>query len=529
MRFRALRPFIYVAILAVPVTVLGYGTRVHELLPARALAGRIGPEMLPGLKDADLDAFRAWLWSRSAHLPDSGLRRMFLRRYPDSASFTPVAFRELLMMNGSARVLGIDSFAAVYRAMTPVDRRMDPHDDYVSGTPMQLRVALELGSIYPDLDRRNQSRLLRDAAGRPRLTSTGDTVPFDPMSLNMGKLTGLSSQAHAHYGLNHFPKSSTPATLKTAPWNFAVAIGFPGEVKTFADDNAQLYTDLALLAALDGRPGWRTLSALYAGNAMHYIADVGNAVHDLQVGIYPIFVDATIQSWIRRAISLFGLLRTPPTRNQIGVDIVSNLHTVSERLFEIELTSALRLQAGGRPQDVFPSMRAALLALANGDDSLARVLTRDLTSHGINVAAPDFGRAIADDVVKANMRDGAEVYRITRDIIDTRLRIGRMTVDVDTIPDDEIWRLIRVHRGAVIHTELDDFNAVHARGLARTTTALRAWWDAYLVHARVAPAQRTAVIDEVLTRFLRERLRYLDDADARRYQWAMAHGGKWPL
>src|SRR5205085_7863023 len=158
----------------------------------------------------------------------------------------------------------------------------------------------QLGSIYPDLDRRNQNRMLRDASGRPRLTTTGDTVPWDPMTLNMGRLTGLSSQGHAHGGLNRHAKSDDPATLKHEPWNFAIATGFPGPVETYAPDNAQAYTDLALLASAQGRPAWRTLGAFYAGNAMHYIADVGNAVHTVQVGIYPIFFDATIQAWLRR-------------------------------------------------------------------------------------------------------------------------------------------------------------------------------------------------------------------------------------
>jgi hypothetical protein len=406
--------------------------------------------------------------------------------------------------------------------MTPHDRAQDTGPDYVAGRPLPLPVALRMGSIYPDLDRRNQSRLLRDAAGRVRRTGAGDSIPFDPMTLNMGRLTGLSSQAHAHYGLNRSPKSADPSVLKHEPWNFAIATGFPGAVETYGPDNAQLYTDLATLAALGGPPAWRGLSALYAGNAMHYIADVGNAVHTIQVGIYPIFFDATVQSFLRRAFSLFGLLGHTPTRNSIGIDIIGNLHTMSERLFESELTLALEERSAGHPERVRASITTAVRALQAGDDSLSGVLAGALRPLP---PGADFGRVVSYAVVDANVRDGAEVYRVTRDIIDTRLRIGRMAMDFDTVPDAELWRYLRVHQGAVIHSKLDDFNAVHARGIARTTSALRAWWDRLAALAATPAPARAALVDQVLTRLLEERLRYLAAAEDRRARWIATHGG----
>jgi hypothetical protein len=524
---RRLLPALLIA--AVPGVLLAYGVRIHALLPSRALGGRAAPlgalvasDTLPGINDADIDAFRVWLWTRAAQLSDTSVRAAFRGRYPTVQSFDATAMKELLMMSARARVLGVDSFASVYRTMTRHDRSLDPNPDYIPGRPLALVTALQMGSIYPDLDRRNQARLLRGPDGAPRRTASGDTIPFDPMTLNMGRLTGLSSQGHAHYGLSRTPKSADPAILKKEPWNFAIPTGFPGPVETYGPDNAQIYSDLSALAALDGRPAWHTLSALYAGNAMHYVADVGNAIHTIQVGIYPIFVDATIQSLIRRFLTLFGLLGKAPSRNSIGIDIIGNLHSMSERLFETELTEAMREQGAGHSDSVRVSMRPSLRALEAGDDSLAGVLARAL--HEVP-AGGDYGRVIAYAVVDANVRDGAEVYRVTRDIIDTRARIGRIAMDFDTIPDEELWRFIRVHRGAVIHTRLDDFNAVHARGLARTTTALRALWDRQVAVSATPPPARAALMDQVLTRLLSERLRYLAAAEARRSRWTAAHGG----
>ena len=512
-----------------PSLALGYGIAMHNLLPRHALAGirpRPGSpgldDSLPPLSDADLALFRRQLYDRAAHLSDTALRAAFLRRYATPDAFGAAAFKEFLMMNGAAPVMGVDSFASVYRAMSPSDRRQDPHPDFVSGRRLVLGSALELGSIYPDLDRRNQNRLLRDAAGAPRRGSAGDSIPFDPATLNMGRASGLSSQASAHYGLNRQPKSEDPAVLKSEPWNFALATTFKGPVLTTAPDNAQQYTDLALIAALDGRPAFRTLGALYAGNAMHYIGDVGNAVHTIQVGIYPIFVDATIQAWLSRFRHLFGLLGRPRTRNEIGLDIISNLHLLSEKLFQVEVVSALRGDTTVNSR-VHPDVAPALRSLQQGDDSLARAV-HDTLSLLSGQPVADFGRVIADVVIDANYRDGAAVYRVTRDLADKPLRKGSIRVDFDTIPDDQVWRFVQTRHDAPGSEELAAFNAVHARGLARTSTALRAWWEELSRVTETKGAARDAAMNAVVTRLVRERLEYLRQAEQRRAEWMAEHG-----
>ncbi len=498
-------------LLIVPALAVAYGTRIHDLLPPRALSTLSAPggrsvarDTVPGVTDADLASFRAWLYERAADIPDPALRAAFRARYPNAAVFDARAMKEFLMMNGAARVLGVDSFAEVYRTMPARDRRHDPHLDYVAGARMPLLLALQLGSIYADLDRRNQDRLLLGPALAPQRTAGGDSIPFDPITLNMGRLTGLSSQAHAHYGLNRHPKSDNPATLKYAPWDFAIATGFAGPVETYATDNAQLYTDLALLASLDGRPSGRALGAIYAGNAAHYIADVGNAIHTVQVGIYPIFVDATVQHWLRSARHLFGLLGRAPSRGAIGIDIITNLHTLSERLFEAELTAGARAEP-------------------EADDSLAVVLADTLIRLRRSSGTPDFGRAIAATLVDAGNRDGADVYRITRDMVQADLRLGKVAVDFDTVPDPELWRWLRVDRAA--GNRLVEFNALETRGLARTTSALRSWWTEYVRELSYNPASRETLVDRIVTRLVAERLRYLRAAESRRRTWILQHGG----
>jgi hypothetical protein len=519
-------------LLLVPSNVTGYGVALHDLFPRRALADSRAPsgravraDTLPGVTDADITRFRGWFYERARALQDTALRHAFLRRYPTAAAFDARAFKELCLMNGAAHVLGVDSFAAVYRELTPQDRALDPHAPYLAGQRIPLATALQLGSIYVDLDRRNQSRIWRDAAGQLRRTATGDTVPFDPMTLNMGRLTGLSSQAHGHYGLNHHPKSDSPDVLKRAPWDFAVAIGFPGEVETYAEANAQLFTDLALLALLGERPGWQALSALYAGSALHYVADVGNPVHTVQAGIYEIYVDATFQAWLRKAGRLFGLLGAAPTRNSIGLDILTNLHTLSEELFQYELAEALRRSASATSAAVPESMHGAVAALDRGDGALRRVLADTLARLRSESPVPAFGAAVTAVVVNAGYEDGADVYRTIRRLAVGPLRRGRVVIDFDTIPDDQVWRLIRPRGSADVRAALDHFNEVETRGIARVTEALRWWWGQYVVTSLAPRANRPLLVDLIVRRVVSQRLRYLEAAESRRRTWIQTHGG----
>ena len=528
---RLSRIFIAGALLALPGIALGYAVYIHDLLPVNALAdarapsGRaVGRDTLLGTRDADIAGFRVWFYSRARSVPDTALRNDFLRRYPEAASFDARALKEFLMMNGEATVLGIDPFPAVYLARSAIDSALDTHPRYRPGTPIALAEALQLGSSYVDLDRRNQNRLWR-RDGAPQLTGAGDTIPFDPMTLNMGNLTGGSSQAHAHYGLNHSRKSSDPAVLKTAPWNFTIAIGFPGEVHTYAEENTQLYTDLAILALFSGQPGGPTLSAIYAGNAMHFIGDVANPVHTVQAGIYDIYLDATLTRLRGQVGTLFGLLGTARTRNAIGVDILTNLHNFSEHFFKVELERSLELASRNRLDSVPVSMHPALAALEEGDPDFRQVLSDSLRWLRHRDPNPDFGRAVTAAVVEATFRDGAELYRLTRRLAIDPLRRGTLVVDFDTIPDARIWEFVKGRQTPRTLATLQLFNEVQARGLARATDALRLWWGQFVVASMSEPRDRPMLIEGTLTRLLRSRLAYLRAAEGRRARWIAAHGG----
>ncbi len=531
---RFARLVLVLGLLAAPSAALGYGVWIHYIAPSEVLKDfKAAPGLnVPAIRttmlsatDADVARFRTWFYGRASALKDAGVRAAFLKRYPTAASFDIKAFKEFLMMNPEAKVLGVDSFATVYGARTPADVAQDPTAPYTSGQQISLESALRMGSVYPDLDRRNQDRLDRTADGKVVRTAKGDTVPFDPMTLNWGNLTGLSSQASAHIGLNHEKHSSDPGVLTVSPWNFVATIGYPTDsVESFAEANAQMYTDLSYIAALGGGSGSDMLSGVFAGNAMHYIADVGNPIHTLQVGIKDIYNDATMQYWFGQLKTVFGLFGHTPSRNSIGLDILTNFHTLSERLFQAELRDAIRLDSAGKKDSISPAMKGALDALRNGDQGFRRVLTALLVNSARKTAYPTYGSLIAGAVIDSGFEDGATIYQLTREIAVPSLRKAGVRVDFDTVPESRVWEFIRDRNDPAIKAALDSFNIVQGRGLGRVYEALIGWWNAYQ-GTRLMHTDRARVTDWMVARLIVARLNYLAYATARREDYINLHGG----
>jgi len=532
---RFVRLALVTLLLAAPVAALAYGTWVHAVVPIEILS-RLDVKRVPavrttmvkeGVNDADMARFRQWFYGRAIAATNKPVHDAFVKRYPTAASFDAKAFKAFLMMNPEAQVMGVDSFAAVYRARTRAAAAQDPTPPYQPGTKVTIGTALEMGSVYPDLDRRNQDRIFRSPDGRVVLTAHGDTVPMDPMTLNWGNLTGLSSQAHAHIGLNHEHHSSDPGVLSMTPWNFATPIGFPTDsVESYAEQNAQLYTDLSYLAELSGGPGSDMLGDLFAGNAMHYIADVGNPIHTLQAGIEQFYSDATMEYWKSRLIHVFGIFGSTPSRNSIGLAILTNHHTLSEKLFQVELQQAWRLDSLNRKDSIPATMRGVLDAIRNGgDQNFKHVLDGVVLGNAVKKLYPPFGSLIAGLVIDSSFQDGATIYRLTREIAVPQLHKIGVAIDFDTIPDAKVWDYVQDRSNPQIRAALDTFNIYQGRAMARVHDALTSFYDRYLAAGRFSAQFRTQLIDGVVERVLVNELNYLNAADRRRQDYIDAHGG----
>ena len=520
------------ALILAPSVAFGYGILLHSLIPTRSLANErwlantpVRTTTLTGVQDADLARFRVWLYGQARTLPDTAVRNAFIRRYPTAQAFDARAFREFLMLNGNARVLGIDSFAAVYRTLVPSEARLDPYPQYSPGASIPLLTALGMGSIYPALDRRNQDRLFRGPDGAVQLTAQGDTVPFDPMTLNMGRLTGATSQAHAHIGLNHVPKSTNPGVMRSAPWNYVVAPGFPGAVETYAEQNAQLYTDLSLLALFEGGPGTNALSSIFAGSAMHYLTDVADGTHTVQGWSSGVQNDVTLARLLGQLKTGFGLWGKAPTREALAVDIIANLQSLSEKIFQAELSQAMPLMAQGDSAAVLASMRPAPEALGRGDTTMHVNYHALINNATRDTRYPDFGRLLAAAVIDEGNQEGADILRYTRALASGAVRRAAVVVDFDTVPNERVWDFTGSRTSSSAQAALQRYNAAQIKALKRANEVVQAWWYAYGLVTQPSVMRRPEARPTILGRLVSQQLTYLAAAEARRATWIQSHGG----
>ncbi len=469
------------AALVTPDRARAYEERVHQIIGERALPASTSVD-LPRATQRDVDELRVATWRAGANHPDAGVRARFLARYPAEERFDAWAWKEFLGLTPEARVMGVDALP---------DAALD------------RRGLLALSSRFPDDDRRNVERfahradrtVLRDPSGKP--------IPLDPAQLDMGALTGLSSQAWAHYGLPDLVFSDSPDVLKAEPRRWA----FPPTAKAFAPDMAQVHTDVALAAATSGAPGGGALGSVWLGASHHYMEDVANQIHTLQA-VYPFFVDAKIESWKENLFSLWGWLRPRPGFEEIGIGIIKNHHLFLEDLWGARVTEA----AEGR--SAVPGAVAGLTALAAGDVGEEAALD----ALRLDPAGP-FARRIAAQVVESSSREGGEVYLAAREIARPRLSKAGYVYQAATA-DAEL-------RPSPDPVQLDRFYALETRGFARAASAVRRHvrlFDEEVARAGRSEEDRLAVREGALRRLVADRMAARDAEEARRAAWLAAKG-----
>jgi len=326
-------------------------------------------------------------------------------------------------------------------------------------------------SRLPDDDERNRERFAHDDIRGRKYDQWGRPLPEDPATLEMGALTGLSSQAHAHYGLPHLAFSDEPSVLKTDPRRFAV----PPTVHTFGADFAESYSILAALAAR--LPAGQRLGLTHAGAAAHHIEDVANQIHTVQVGIYEFFVDAKVQSIKEDLLSVGGLLRARPSFMSIGIDIIANHHVLAEALYAKHLLDpkdpvATRTLA---PVDAKPAMPAS--------------------------CAPDFGRAITEKLIDQSSYEGPKVYAAIRAVAQHRWSRAGQHFDENDDPDGAL------KPGADLGTFFD----LEVTGARRALVALGDWWANYAACTKLDDEGARALAEKLV----QTRLDALDAAEGR--------------
>lgn len=420
------------------------------------------------------------------------LRDAWVKRYPNPNDFDDWALKSFLLFEPSARVFGIDRL-----------------DERLANSPRLLDLVSQ-ASRHPDEDWRNRERLAYDAKRVAIKDSKGGPVPADPALLNMGKLGTLSSQAHAHYGLAQVELSPDPEVLKTDPRRFARKAGYEGApIITLAAEMAQIHLDIALVAALSDAPGALELSWLYAGAGFHYLEDVGNQIHTVQVGLFDFFKDAFIERAKMGLLTGGGYVQPMRSLASIGIDILTNHHVLSEHLTEKRFMSAI--SGGGSPEG------QRLVSASRQDDPLfASQLDAALAPLGSTPERGEFALLMTRALIETSSMEGAEVYRATRSIALPALRTRHSKYD-ETRDDPDRFLL---PRSGSDEASYEQFFSLQERAFRRVGTALRRW---VLLQRKATGQEGTALSSEdraavraiALERLITRQLRLLDVQEAR--------------
>jgi hypothetical protein len=434
-----------------------YEQRVHVLLSTRGYRGT-APVASGSGDAAAVRGLRERIWRAGAEARDADVKRRFIIRWPSAVTFDAWAMKRLFALNPDKRVAGFDEDV-------PLPAGGDAAAVYAAA------------SRLPDDDERNRDRFAHSRSRVVLKDPWGLPLPDDPATLEMGGLRGLSSQAHAHYGLPRLAFSDEPAVLKSDPRRFAV----PPTVHTFGADFAESYSALAVLATR--LPGGERLALTHAGAAAHHLEDVANQIHTVQVGLYEFFVDAKIESIKQELLSVGGLLRPRLDFVSIGIDIISNHHILAESLFAKHLLTA------GDPV-------AAQTAATPPDDELGRVFARVPAG-----CTPGFARALAEALIDRSSYEGPAVYRTIRRAAQRRWSHAGQHFDEHDDPDAAL------KPGA----DLAPFYQLQVAGAARAVQTLATWWS-HFDACRALDDRTEAALAETL---VRERLDALDAAEAR--------------
>ncbi|MGH7458297.1 MAG: hypothetical protein ACREKN_04320 [Longimicrobiaceae bacterium] len=474
----------------------GYGPQVNRLLVTHALEQAVvastggGGRVLPATVDTPVseesrDAFLRWLYDGVVELSDLRLRTEFYARYPAPDDFLERGFREFLMTDPETRLLG-------------VDRAPGGRGDSIPPTFLEL---VGRGSVYPALDRRNSDRVFRGTDGRPIPGPGGDTVPFDPAVLNTGPLAGPGSETHARLALIPGSKSGDLDVLDDRPWAFARPFAFGDSVHTFAARNVQLYTDLAVLAATSALAGSDALAAVFAGNALHYLAHAGNPMNTLQVGSAAIHRPPARQLWLRRLRTLFGLLGDGRSLDRSALDRAAVYRRAGEAVVGVGLSRPERSEEA-----------AALRQLRRGDLRFQSALEA-------RAGQGEWGRRLALELARAGSRDAAASFDALAEAGAERLREATPGQLASLSDEQIVRRYLPGFAGRESSRARSRFWRVHAAALGRLHAGFEVWWSRFNRVAGAAAGDGSTVRGEALSRLVSRQLAYLAEADARRARY----------
>ena len=452
------------------------GAAIDQVVLASVVLGADRDSVVALGGDEVLGRFRRWVYDEVGNLPNHRIRAEFYARYPSPTDFDARAFKELLMLDSEARVVGVDHVGRSPRSLA-------------------VREVVRIGAEGAAEDGRARDRLFRARDGSPILDGRGDPVPFDPLVLNVGPARGPHSDAHAWLSVRRGASAADTNLLERRPWEVALPLVVGDSVASFASEHVQIYTDLAVLATL-----WEEDAALpyiYAGSALSYLASAGTPVHTLQLGTAALHRGQR-GGWWRRIRTLFGLLERDELPGAEGLERVANYRAFGRAIVEARTP---------------PADADAGLAGGPGGGASAQATGQRW--------AASLTRSLAD----ASRRPGAESFDLLARLANADLGDADPG-ELEALSAAEIVsRFLAGPEAERTEARVERYLQIQDEAMTRTASAGRTWWRRFESEATPADADaETRVRERVLTRLVARQLSYLSEAEVRRARYMMTRG-----
>lgn len=469
------------ALLLCSVPALGYAPSVHQVFPERALVGdaRLKTDTLPPVTVEDLAAFRAFLDAQFRQHPDEAVKADYIKRVSRPTDLDAQVLKRLMGLNAGRQAQGFD------------------HAKGVGGLAMSVIAA---GIAQPEVDGRNQDRVVPGHGGSPQKLPDGRVIPVDPLILNLGDALGPSSAHHAHFALVD-SLSTDMQVLKSDPRRFALPLGWPdGPVKGMARDYAQLHYDLAVLAVLSNTAAGNTLGHLLLAHSLHYLSNLGNQVQTVQVGLDDFFFQARMATWGVAFKTLGGFVGDLRPTVDVAMELVASHRALADALLQKRI---MELVDGKRVPE---SVQAAVAGLSQDDKqfkpeldmAVAQAITRTDKTRRFPAAL-----VIADKLVDASSREAPEVFRHVAGAVQPRMASYDYRYDGKGNPDDLLGDVSRPE----VKAHVDSLYWTQAKGLSHAGTCMRLLLARFRADTTVADDQERATrVALFASSLLRERL-----------------------
>ena len=194
----------------------------------------------------------------------------------------------------------------------------------------------------------------------------------------------------------------------------------------------------------------------------------------------------------------------------IGIDILTNHHTISEEL------TAKRAMVADQGEGT-PEAEALLTAMGTPDKDMVKSIIDTLGPPPAATNA-EYGRTLAEVLIDASSPFGDDVYAATRAIATPDYREEGVLFDYDpTDPEQAV--VAETHQNAA---DFETFWRLQEEAFHRTGTTVRAYAAltlAYIDQALTSNAARESARDQVIDRLIVRQLTLLDEAEARRAVW----------